>query len=112
MQKKVEATVDQERQYQGLMKKFSDPIFSLPKHRPSALYVGAAGLFLLVTAVAAGWLALNFVFPDFETVGIRRVVTRVIIHATILIGLWLGLSLADFSSATRVVVWLAIAVPF
>jgi len=93
------------------MKKFSDPIFSLPKHRPSALYIGAAGLFLLVTAVAAG-LALNFVFPDFETVGIRRVVTRVIIHAIILIGLWLGLSRADFSSATRVVVWLAIVVPF
>jgi hypothetical protein len=55
---------------------------------------------------------LNFVYPDFETLGIRRVVTRVIIHATILIGLWLALSRTDFSSATRVVVWLVIAIPF
>jgi len=94
------------------MKKFSDPFFSLPEHRPSALYIGAAGLFLLVTAVAAGWLALNFVFPDFETVGIRRVVTRVIIHAIILIGLWLGLSRTGFSVDTRVSVWVAIAIAF
>jgi hypothetical protein len=72
--------------------------------------VGAAGRFLFVAAVTAGWLVLNFVFPEFETVGIRRVVTRVIIHTAILISLWLGLSRTDFSSATRVVVWLAIAI--
>ena len=65
---------------------------TLPEHRASALHLGATGLLLLVAAVTTGWLALNFVYPDFETFGIRRVVTRVIIHATILIGLWLALS--------------------
>jgi hypothetical protein len=85
---------------------------TLPEHRASALHLGATGLLLLVAAVTTGWLALNFVYPDFETLGIRRVVTRVIIHATILIGLWLALSRTDFSSATRVVVWLVIAIPF
>lgn len=79
---------------------------------PPALHLGATGLLLLVAAVTTGWLALNFVYPDFETFGIRRVVTRVIIHATILIGLWLALSRTDFSSAIRVVVWLVIAIPF
>ena len=58
---------------------------TLPEHRASALHLGATGLLLLVAAVTTGWLALNFVYPDFETLGIRRVVTRVIIHATILI---------------------------
>jgi hypothetical protein len=85
---------------------------TLPEHRASVLHLGATGLLLLVAAVTTGWLALNFVYPDFETFGIRRVVTRVVIHATILIGLWLALSRTDFSSAIRVVVWLVIAIPF
>lgn len=85
---------------------------ALPKHRASALQLDAAALFLLVAAVTASWLALNFVYPDFETLGIRRVVSRVIIHATILIGLWFGLSRTDFSNSMRIVVWLVIAVPF
>jgi hypothetical protein len=65
---------------------------------------------MIVGVVTACWLALNFVFPDFD--GIRSVVTRLIIHAVILTGLWLGLSRTDFSVATRVTVWLAIAIPF
>jgi hypothetical protein len=85
---------------------------TLPVHRPSAGYAGAAGLFLLVGALTAGWLALNFLYPDFETIGIRRVVVRVIIHTVILTGLWLGLSRTDLPGATRVAVWLAIAIPF
>ena len=45
---------------------------TLPEHRASALHLGATGLLLLVAAVTTGWLALNFVYPDFETFGIRR----------------------------------------
>jgi len=65
---------------------------------------------MIVAAVTACWLALNFAFPNFD--GIRSIVTRLIIHATILIGLWLGLSRTGFSVDTRVSVWFAIAIPF
>jgi hypothetical protein len=65
---------------------------------------------MIVATVTACWIALNFVFPNFD--GIRTVVTRLIIQAVILTGLWLGLSRTDFSGATRVNVWLAIAIPF
>jgi hypothetical protein len=85
---------------------------TLPEHRASALHLGATGLLLLVAAGDHGMASLEFRVSRFETFGIRRVVTRVIIHATILIGLWLALSRTDFSSAIRVVVWLVIAIPF
>ena len=84
--------------------------YSLPSSNPANVNLRAAGLLMIVAAVTACWLALNFAFPNFD--GIRSIVTRLIIHATILIGLWLGLSRTGFSVDTRVSVWFAIAIPF
>ena len=84
--------------------------YSLPSSNPANVNLRAAGLLMIVAAVTACWLALNFAFPNFD--GIRSIVTRLIIHATILIGLWLGLSRTGFSVDTRVSVWFAIVIPF
>jgi len=84
--------------------------YSFPSPSPASVTLRATGLLFVMAAVTACWLAMNFVFPDFD--GVRSVVTRLIIHAVILIGLWLGLSRTDFSGGTRVNVWLAIAIPF
>ena len=85
---------------------------ALPDGRAASGLLGAAGLFLLAAAVTAGWMFLNFFYPDFETLGIRRAFILVAIHVLILLGLWLGLSRTDLSQPARVGVWLAIAIPF
>jgi len=73
---------------------------------------GAARRFLLAVILTAAWLGLNVAFPGLGPTGIPAAVTRILVHGTILVGLWLGLSRTDFSGATRVGVWLAIAGPF
>jgi hypothetical protein len=79
----------------------------------SARYLPSAiRLFLLAVGLAALWLGLNFAFPAFWPTGIPTIVTRSIVHAAILAGLWLGLARTDFSSGTRIAIWLAIAVPY
>ncbi len=70
------------------------------------------GLLLLAPALAASWIAINLAFPAFAPTGIPSAVTRLAIHVAILAGLWLGLSRSDFSPSKRVIVWLAVAVPF
>lgn len=85
----------------------------LAEKLPSATHVRVAALFLLMAAAAALWIVLNFLFSSFQPIGdIRTVVARALIHAAILIGLWLALTRANFRGATRVILWLAIAVPF
>ncbi len=84
--------------------------YSLASPNPANINRQAVSLLMIVAAVTACWLALNFAFPYFD--GIRNSVTRLIIHGAILIGLWLGLSRTGFSVATRVSVWLAIGIPF
>src|SRR5262249_6802729 len=84
--------------------------YSFSSSNPANINLRAMGLLVIVAAVTACWLTLNFVFPNFD--GIRSIVTRLIIHATILIGLWLGLSRTGFSVATRVSLWLAIQIPY
>jgi len=84
--------------------------YSFPSPNPANINLRAAGLLMIVAAVTTCWLTLNFVFPNFD--GIRSLVTRLIIHAAILTGLWLGLSRTGFSVATRVGGWLAIAIPY
>ena len=84
----------------------SVPDASSPAHR------GAIYLFLAAAAFTAAWLGLNFVFPQLQPTGIPSVAVRVIIHVTILTGLWLGLARTDLQAGTRAKVWLAIAVPF
>ena len=70
------------------------------------------GLFLLVAALTALWLGLNVALPGMQATGIPSTVIRLVIHGVILTGLWLGVAQAGFDPATRVRVWLAIALPF
>lgn len=72
----------------------------------------AIGLFLLAVTFTALWLGLNVIFPELQATGIPSIVIRLVIHATMLTGLWLGLAQTDFDNKTRVRVWLAIALPF
>jgi hypothetical protein len=82
-----------------------------PQAQPSTQW-SAIGLFLLAVALTAFWLGLNAIFPELQATGIPSVVIRLLIHATMLTGLWLGLARTDFNTDTRVQVWLAIALPF
>jgi len=71
-----------------------------------------AGLSVLGTALALVWVAINLAFPGLAPSGIPLTVTRLAIHAAILAGLWFGLLRTDFSASKRVIVWLAVAIPF
>jgi len=81
-----------------------------PKTEPSQTTM--LGLTALSVALAAFWIAINLAFPGLAPTGIPSVVTRLAVVATILTGLWLGLSRTEFSANKRVLVWLAVAVPF
>ncbi len=81
-----------------------------PKAEPSQS--ATLGLTALGVALAAFWIALNLAFPGLAATGIPSVVTRLAVVTTILTGLWLGLSRTDFSANKRLLVWLAVAVPF
>ena len=70
------------------------------------------GLLLVGTVLAVLFVGINFAFPDLAPTGIPTIVTRAVIHAAILGGLWLGLLRTDFWPGRRAAVWLAIAVPF
>jgi hypothetical protein len=78
----------------------------------SAPYGRALLLFAAVAVLTFLWLGLNFIFPALQPTGIPSIVTRVVIHATILTGLWLGLARTTFDPGTRVKIWFVIAVPF
>jgi hypothetical protein len=70
------------------------------------------GLLALGAALAAFWVGINLAFPGLAPTGIPAVVTRLVIHTTILTGLWLGLARTEFSANKRIVVWLSVAIPF
>jgi len=79
----------------------------------SALKLRASLLVLPAALAAAGWLWLNFAFPDFAPAGIPNTVTLILtFNGIILIGLWRGLLRTDFTATARVAVWLGIAVPY
>jgi hypothetical protein len=69
-------------------------------------------LFLLAAVVTAASVALNLGFPGLAPTGVQQTLTRLIIHATILVGLWIGLSRTDLDHRARLATWLALAVPF
>ena len=71
---------------------------------------GAAWLLLVMIACTAAWLVLNALFVEFQLVS--RVVTRPVIHAAILLGLWIALSRAGFERGIRIRIWLVIAITF
>lgn len=83
----------------------------VPNIAPAA-YRGAIGLLLLAAAFTVTWFGLIIVLPDIQAGGVRSAITRVIIHALSLAGLWLGLARTEFDAGTRARVWLAIAIPF
>jgi hypothetical protein len=62
--------------------------------------------------LAVAWIGGNLAFPQLAPTGIPSVAIRVVIHAVILTGLWLGLSRTSFAYRERVTLWLAIAIPF
>src|SRR5262245_16536814 len=70
------------------------------------------GLFLLVAALTAAWLGLNAALPGMQATGIPSTIIRLLVHGAILAGLWLGIVRAGFDPATRVRIWVAIALPF
>src|SRR5438552_2954143 len=84
---------------------------SVPRADGTA-YTAAFGFFVLAAAFTAAWFVVIGMFAEAQDTGVRSVVTRIIIHAAILTGLWLALARTDFDPATRMRVWLAIAVPF
>jgi hypothetical protein len=73
---------------------------------------GVVGWFLFSVAFTVVWFGLIVMFPDTQDSGARSVVTRVIIHATMLAGLWVGIARTDLDAGGRVKAWLAIAAPF
>ena len=83
------------------------PVSANPALRAGA---GALGLFVLTAGFTAAWLALNSWLAEFQIDS--RAVSRPVIHAAILYGLWIGLSRAGFELNLRVRIWLAIAIPF
>jgi hypothetical protein len=72
---------------------------------------GAILLFILAVIAAACWLGVNFTFPELRTTGIPSTVTRLLIDAAILAGLWLGLARTQLNQAARLATWLAIVIP-
>lgn len=78
---------------------------------------GRVALWLAVgMALAALWVGGNLALPDISdsgpAAGLRSTVTRLILHAIMLGGLWLALSRTTLDARTRVTVWAALALPF
>jgi hypothetical protein len=84
---------------------------ALHQPRPSVAS-GVTALFLLAVAFTAAWLGLNFAFAGLQATGIPSAVVRLVIHTTILFGLWLALTRTGFDTSTRIKIWLALAFPF
>jgi len=80
-----------------------------PLSSPSLTH--ALGWLALALALAVLWLALNVLLPVLQATGVASVAIRVTIHGLMLAGLWLGLARTSFAAATRLKVWLALAVP-
>ena len=72
---------------------------------------GAILLFILAAIAAACWLGINFTWPELQPTGIPTTITRLLIDAAILAGLWLGLARTQLNQNARIGTWLAIAIP-
>jgi hypothetical protein len=71
---------------------------------------GALWMLLLMAAFTVAWVTLNGLLAEFQLAS--RAVTRPVIHAAVLYGLWVGLARAGFDFGQRVRIWLTIAIPF
>ena len=85
---------------------------TIASNTQSPVLRGVTNLFLLAAVVTACWLGLNLALPELQATGIPSVVIRLVVHTTLLAGLWLGIAQTDFDGGTRIRVWLAIALPF
>ncbi len=85
-------------------------ISAAPRSEPSR--ATSLALLLLGIGLAALWVGANLLLPGLAPTGIPSAVTRLAIHAAILIGLWLGLQRTAFSRSKRIGIWLAMAIPF
>jgi hypothetical protein len=75
-------------------------------HQRALMWLGVA---IVGTAL---WLALISLVPALQSTGIATTLTRLVIHATILAGLWAAITRSGVSAQRRLAIWLALAVPF
>jgi hypothetical protein len=80
--------------------------------KPETSQTATIGLLLLGSVLAALWVGINLAFPALAPTGIPSLVTRLGVNLAILTGLWLGLARTEFSASKRILIWLAVAVPF
>jgi len=64
-----------------------------------------------MTPVAAAWVMLTFVVPSINAGGAPTVVSRLVVHVLIALGLWLGLERAQLTASQRRATWLAVMIP-
>jgi hypothetical protein len=67
---------------------------------------------LWIAPLTALWAALNYWQPGIQESGMSNTALRLMIHALISLGLWLGLEHTELTSVQRRDVWLAIIIPF
>ena len=84
---------------------------TLPMQGPNAA-AGAFGLLVAAIAFTLVWFGFVALFPELQASGLLSVVVRLMIHATILAGLWLALARTSFDAGTRLRVWLFLVIPF
>jgi hypothetical protein len=64
-----------------------------------------------MTPAAAVWVALTFAVPSINASGVPMVVSRLVVHVFIALGLWLGLERAELTASQRRATWLAVMIP-
>src|SRR5262245_36017404 len=73
---------------------------------------GSSFWLLAALALALLWLVVINSVPELRASRIPPFLSRVVIHSVVLGGLWLGLARASFDYATRLRVWLAVAITY
>lgn len=61
--------------------------------------------------IAAVWVALTFAVPSINTGGVPMVISRLVVHVFIALGLWLGLERTELTASQRRATWLAVMIP-
>jgi hypothetical protein len=64
-----------------------------------------------MTPIAAVYVALTLAVPSINASGVPMVVSRLVVHVFIALGLWLGLERAELTASQRRATWLAVMIP-
>jgi hypothetical protein len=64
-----------------------------------------------MTPIATAWVALTFAVPVINASGVPMVVSRLVVHVFIALGLWLGLERVELTASQRRTTWLAVMIP-